>query len=846
MKFLSTRRTALVVATLLGLTATVFSARAALVNPDFQIGPDAPVDSLSVAAGGTNYLVVWRDLSGGSNAAQISGSIVSSTGVASASFQISNPNAIPQSGPVQRVRVSFNGANYLVVWHDLLANGTGVRGALVSPQGTIVNSSDFLIAPTTNTSNINPQVCFSGGNCLVAWQDVPLSGTGTQIYFTSVSITGVIDTIHSVPASNANTVAQKLEFLVPGESGENLLVYQDTDSTPNASYAVRIEADNSISGPSVGTKMFTNDLTPSGAGAPIGGAYFKDSQEYMLLASQGTQITCSVSRAWLKPDGRVLLSTAPFALVGQGSTGLDENNFPLAVFNGSFEFLFLRNSKVSDVSYHIFMKRVNINGTDNDLNMAVVDEASSGILNGATAAAIGTTYLTVWMDGRRRVNDPPKQTNIYAALIDSTQAGNSLRPYLRPGAFVGPSVGIAPLTTSFGPGSSTGLYDTIQWEFGDGSATSDLLSTTHKYTNAGSYTAVFSLIKSGLRYNQFFNIGVETSRVGGAGGPPQSVGGVTGDISSGINTKLILGSFSATLNFVKSSADTFRIGGRFDITRQPIYVKGQTVTAKIGTNSYTFNLLSDGTFFSTTGAKPFLVFQLDPFTGSFSLTGTSDQLLSALSGTGVSNTTASKLNVSIPISFSFAGLTTTETLQAQYTATVGVSGKINYALGSAGFPGDGYFGVTAGFSTEKLANGKTGPMVHDFAAGGNLTLPAGKTLTKASSGVWRLTFGNYSEDVPVASITLSGTVYSYAPKRVKSGITSFQYNQKTGGFVFYLKGIPATGETPSGMAISTSQVTRADMAVSVDLDLDGNTKVKAGSFLRLFRKDNSKLRWSLR
>ena len=848
MKFsLICRAAASWVAVLLFLFAAASPSRAALVNPDFQIGPNVTLDSLSVATSGANYLVVWRDLSNSPTATPISGAMVSSTGVVSNSFQISDAMGAPQAGPVQRVRVAFNSVNYLVVWHDLRSLGGGVRGAFVTPQGTVVGGADFLIASTFNTQNVNPQVCYSGGVYFVAWQDAPMSGTGTQIYFTSVSPSGVAGSAKSVAPLNASASAQKFEFLIPGQSGENVLVYQDTGSTPNATYAVRIAADTTLSGPASGTKMFTNDFSPTGAGAPIGGAYISSTQEYLLLASIGAQISCGVSRAWLKSDGRVDLSTAPFALVGQGATGLAEDNFPLAVFNGSSEFIFPRNSKVRDVAYHIFMKRVTLSGTDNDPQMAVVDEAASGILNGAAAASISglSQYLVVWMDGRRRVSDPPLQTNIYGAIVDGTQAGNALRPYIRPGGAIVPQVGIAPLTVATGPGTSTGLVDTGTWDFGDGT-TSPIISTTHKYVNAGSYRAVYSLLKAGLQYNQIFHIDVASSDVGGANGPPQAVGGVTGTISPGVNTGTIISSFAATVNFVKTGADAFSLTGKFDVSRQPIYLTGQHVKFSIGTNVYAFDLLADGSFVSAAGAIPALKFQLASFTGAFTFAGSGDKLLAALSGSGVSNATASKLPVTIPISVAFAGLSSSQSIQAQYTAAVGVSGKISYQLGSIGSPGDGYFGVSSGYATERLTNGKTGAMIHDLGALGNLTLPGGATLVKAATGVWRVTLGNYSQDIPVGAITLTGTTYTFQPKGVTSGVTTFLYNQKSGAYALTLKGIPATGNDPSGMALSTDQVTRADLAVSVELDLAGGTTFRAGAFLRLLRKDVTKSRWTLR
>ena len=48
---------------------------------DFKIGPDSTIDSLSIAATTSNYLVVWRDFSAGPDAPRINGSFVSSGGI---------------------------------------------------------------------------------------------------------------------------------------------------------------------------------------------------------------------------------------------------------------------------------------------------------------------------------------------------------------------------------------------------------------------------------------------------------------------------------------------------------------------------------------------------------------------------------------------------------------------------------------------------------------------------------------------------------------------------------------------------------------------------------------------
>src|SRR5208283_65218 len=92
---------------------------------------------------------------------------------------------------------------------------------------------------------------------------------------------------------------------------------------------------------------------------------------------------------------------------------------------GIGEFLFVRNSKPSSTAYHLLTKRVGADGTDIDLTMPVIDDASQGVLNGAVAVSLGTQYLVVWMDGRLSGVQPAWQTNVFGVFLDDTQVGDT-------------------------------------------------------------------------------------------------------------------------------------------------------------------------------------------------------------------------------------------------------------------------------------------------------------------------------------------------------------------------------------------------------------------------------------
>src|SRR5262249_52885730 len=73
-----------------------------------------------------------------------------------------------------------------------------------------------------------------------------------------------------------------------------------------------------------------------------------------------------------------------------------------------------------------------------------------------------------------------------------------------------PSGGGAPLTVNFsaeGEGGPPGLH--YQWDFGDGSAPSRFLKTSHTYQAAGEYTATFSVTGPGVEESNEESIDVD-------------------------------------------------------------------------------------------------------------------------------------------------------------------------------------------------------------------------------------------------------------------------------------------------------------------------------------------------
>jgi len=830
----------------------------ASAETDFKIGPDVSLDSLAMSAGDQQYLVAWRDVTTGGTQS-IRGATVTSKGVVSLDFPISGAGAVPIKNRAQRGTVAYDPVtkNYLVVWADLRAASPGIRGTLVTPEGRIA-AADILIGTVARGSNHEPLVAFNGIDFVVAWQDSAASdGLQSRIYFSRLSVNGVAGAVSALPL----TAGQRLEFLVGTPGGESMLVWQDVGVKPNASYATRIAGNDAFIEPAEGTLLFHRDFSVKGFGAPIAAAF--DGTEYTILSSHGAQIDSSVFKSRLRLDGTLVRPSTPFAEVGQGMTGLEEDSFPRAFFNPSAqlydretntysaakEYFFIRNIKVSDTAFHLVFKRVTNEAIDRDPNTPLFDDAAQGVLNGAVVSSIGSQYLVVWLDGRRSGVQPGQNLNVFGRFFDGGQQGDEIRPYIKTVARAGPIVGGSPLLVNVGNSGSTGIIDQQLWEFGDG-ATAIIGNTSHTYTASGEYIAVLSLIRGGLYTRDFVRIVVDGDQVGGGGGPPEVVGGTLGPVSANVTTEIVATGFAAAFNFAPGGVDSFRLLGFIDPSVIPLALTGTQGRLEIGDKSYPFTLQANGAYGSEAGVNPFVTVGLNRFSGLFAIQVFNDKLQATFEPLGVKNenVAAPGISITVPFRLNFGGIILNSTLTGAYTAKAEKTGKLIYQFANTGFPGTGYFRIFGGAAKQSgkdKEKDKIAPKTHTFQVTGNMGFGGKEGFTPAATGDWQITFGNYSEAIPVSSLKLNGELYSFNAGKNKVGIQQFVYNRLSGSFVVMWRNLPADGANPSGMPLSSTSFARADMALSMDLDLVGET-YQAGGYVRFVRDKSTATKWKLR
>jgi len=356
----------------------------------------------SVAADGTNYLVVWEESrSGISN--DIYGARVSPSGV------VLDPDGIAISTAPHGQdwpSATFDGMDYLVVWQDarVSSNETDIYGARVTVSGVVMDSSGIPIS-TANRQQQLPSVAFDGTNCLVVWHDFR-SGGACDVYGARINRAGTVLDTNGIAISTAPgyQYCPSVAF-----DGTNYLAVWDNDSAHNIH----------------GTR-----ITPAGVVLDSNGFAISariDCEESYPAAVFGETTYCVVWQGFcadlsniygtrVSPSGTVLdtagitVSTISYWQMN-ASVGFDGTNY-LVVWQDSRDW--------SASRYDIYGARVSRSGTVLDPTGTPISTAVGP--QGSPAVSAGNiNYLVVWTDCRNSSYD-----DIYGARV--SQAGLVLDP----------------------------------------------------------------------------------------------------------------------------------------------------------------------------------------------------------------------------------------------------------------------------------------------------------------------------------------------------------------------------------------------------------------------------------
>jgi PKD repeat protein len=811
-----------------------------LVGADFVVsasGADSILGGPAVCAGTNNFLVVWDDITN-AGAPQLNGAIITSTGIVSSPLVISAATGFPQPYQFQRIEVAYDGtANWLVVYSDYRQVGPGIRGAIISNTGTLLGGSDFLIASTSGLTQEFPLCEFNGSDFVVAWTTTPVNQTsGSQINYTRVTTSGVVATSVSLP-SLSSPANQALLFLAGQKpSGDTLLIYRELTETPVVTRSVRIGNDGTVRDPG-GTSLFKDRAVDGGFGRAIGATFVGG--VWQILSSYDQTLDSSIFMHQLSTDGVVTPPTGVFAVVGEGPTGTNSDQYPPA-FAGPSGWLFLRNEKVNAKVYHILGKRVGFDGIDQDPIPFQVDTSTQGILRSAVASQAGNLFLVGWLDGRLAPVQPGDAHDIAAALVDVTVTG-SPGPALVPVISASPTSGTSPLAVNFDSAGSTGAFDTLQWDFGDGT-TSTAASVSHTYKINGTFTAQLKLTKGAYSVQQTITITVGTGP-GNSGGATQI--GIPVDNTTGIVPSLFLNSITANLDFSTTNNDAVRVGGFIDVSALPASLTGLAGSVTIGTVQHLFTLDAKGNFKSDAAVTPFVQFSISPSAGQFVFQVTKDDLRANFDSLGAKNQTVRPaVIVPVPVTVVVGPFSATATQGIAYRATQDKNGVGTYGYLGDGREISGSFIITK-FSASEQVQGKNGLLGHTYSIKGQISRPNGGAFLASETGQFTFKIGNYIVSVPSGQFRGIKGNLKYTGRVGISGLKKFSIDFTSGIFNLQLLKVPAIVAGGSDLPRTGVGITDVDLNLSFQFDLK-DIHIDAGRYIFITRKSARAKNWKLR
>jgi hypothetical protein len=167
-----------------------------------------------VAFGGERYLVTWPTPGGAVYGTQVdtAGRILDAGG-----FLISPTGRADEPAPA-----TFDGTNYVVAWHDV-RGGSGIYAARIAQDGAVLDPSGIPVS-TSVAAQQRPAIAFDGTNSLVVWADATAPGAH-DLFGARLSPAGKVLDPRGIPVSSAPG-SELNSALVRGPRGETVVAYQ--------------------------------------------------------------------------------------------------------------------------------------------------------------------------------------------------------------------------------------------------------------------------------------------------------------------------------------------------------------------------------------------------------------------------------------------------------------------------------------------------------------------------------------------------------------------------------------------------------------------------------------------
>jgi hypothetical protein len=359
----------------------------------------------NITFNGTNYLVVWHDKRNGSGVNDIYGARVSQNGVVldSAGIAISietSDAAVPS--------VAFDGTNYLVSWQDNRNGHSDIYGARVGQDGTVLDPLGIAIS-MADSNQLCSSIAFDGTNYLVVWHD-KRNGSGftrCDIYGARVSQDGTI--LDPAGIAIDTTTSYKVYPSVAFDGTNYLVSWQDDRNGTADIYGTRVTQDGVVldsSGIAISTAEYEQ-------GSP---AITWDGTNFLVSwTDMRNGLDCDIYGARVNQDG-VVLDPSGIAF----STASNHQYDPSVAFDGTDYFVFWTDERNPSSSYDIYGARVSQDGVVLDPAGIAISIADNYQWE-PTVAFDGTNYLVAWAD-KRNLASGNYQHDIYGARVSQDGA----------------------------------------------------------------------------------------------------------------------------------------------------------------------------------------------------------------------------------------------------------------------------------------------------------------------------------------------------------------------------------------------------------------------------------------
>jgi len=363
--------------------------------------------SPAVCFDGTNFLVVWDDRRNGGEYQDIYGARVSSDGTVldAEGFVICAADS-HQRYPA----AAFDGTNCLVVWDDGRTGDYDIRGARVTPEGTVLDTAGLVISQATGNQQ-HPDVSSDGTNYFAVWEDGRSVPSG--VWGARVTPQGTV--LDSLGFSLSQMMTGDRLFPAVDFDGENFLVVCDAQRHSRSDiYGARVTPGGEV-------------LDPVGLVLSEGILYHPDlafDGENYLVVWYDDRSLGNISGGRVATDGTVL-DTAEIRITR--SPRLQTN--PCVAFGGTDVLVAWQDCRGDGGRPDIYGARVTPEGEVIEPDGFLISMAASGQANPTAAFADGV-FLAVWQDGRD--ND----VSLYGARVaeDGTVLDPSGLPIVRRGS----------------------------------------------------------------------------------------------------------------------------------------------------------------------------------------------------------------------------------------------------------------------------------------------------------------------------------------------------------------------------------------------------------------------------